>query len=326
MSARRVPLLVFGPGALRLLLAVMVFVSHVSSLNVGRPAVLLFFILSGYWVSRLFATRQTSVPYFWFDRWFRIWPLMALVVVTWVLVQPLVGVSDGGSLISTLALLGLNQRRDTVLEVLWTLDLELQFYLLLPFVFALARPGRLQWLGLGAAAAWMLGWWLQPITGNTILCYAPNFAAGMALYATRWSPSKGVALGSVVLFVLIALGLAGFPETRHAVFKSGDAEWVRPFHTLWTLMLVPFVAWNLHQPSSARDRTMGDMSYPFYLVHAPLATLAWLWFAITPANKLLLLLVTLLVTYVAYALIDRPIERFRLALRDRAARRLSPAR
>ena len=37
-----------GPGSLRLLLALAVVGSHVSEIGAGRPAVMIFFIISGY--------------------------------------------------------------------------------------------------------------------------------------------------------------------------------------------------------------------------------------------------------------------------------------
>ena len=50
----------FGPGAFRFFLASLVVVQHVSRLSLGHPAVLLFFMLSGYWVSRMYAERYSA--------------------------------------------------------------------------------------------------------------------------------------------------------------------------------------------------------------------------------------------------------------------------
>jgi len=45
------------PGLFRFLLALAVVVSHLSKLDIGRMAVLLFFFLSGYWVSKIWITK-----------------------------------------------------------------------------------------------------------------------------------------------------------------------------------------------------------------------------------------------------------------------------
>ena len=42
-----------GPGKFRVLLAVLVVFSHLSFVEIGRPAVFVFFMLSGYWVLRM---------------------------------------------------------------------------------------------------------------------------------------------------------------------------------------------------------------------------------------------------------------------------------
>lgn len=44
----------FGPGQFRIFLAALVVLSHLSSLGIGRPAVFTFFMLSGYWVLRMY--------------------------------------------------------------------------------------------------------------------------------------------------------------------------------------------------------------------------------------------------------------------------------
>jgi len=40
-----------SPGAFRLMLAVAVFLHHTTNFNLGMSAVLIFFVLSGYWVA-----------------------------------------------------------------------------------------------------------------------------------------------------------------------------------------------------------------------------------------------------------------------------------
>ena len=144
-----------GPGMLRSILAAMVVVSHLTSLNIGRPAVLLFFMLSGYWVSRLLAGWQASVPAFYASRTLRVWPLYAVVtVLAWLLHAHAEAVRPE-SLWSALTLLGLAARAGDVIGVSWSLDIELQFYLAIPLITLAAQ--RLQPLALLALAVAAFG-------------------------------------------------------------------------------------------------------------------------------------------------------------------------
>ena len=102
----------FGPGQLRFLLAALVVVSHLTSLNIGRQAVMLFFMLSGFWVSRLFGGWQTGTATFIASRVLRIWPVYAVVtVLAWLLLR-LAGAAHPADPWSALALIGLSARSD----------------------------------------------------------------------------------------------------------------------------------------------------------------------------------------------------------------------
>lgn len=303
---------------MRLFLAILVYISHVSSLNVGRPAVMVFFILSGYWVSQLYASKRGSVFDFWIDRWLRIWPLAAFVAIMWVLTKTVLDLPVPGSLVSTLFLLGLAIRQDDVITVAWSLDIELQFYLLLPFIYSFIARKNLKLLGLGALCAWAAGFWLQSRGFITVLTFAPSFAAGMALHATRWSPSRAVTLASGGVFVLLGVAMASMAATRHLIFKPSEIWWFDSDQTVWTLFLVPFVAANLHQSSTPFDRTLGNLSFPFYLVHAPVVALTMLVMEQGIQAKSVGLMLTIVTTVIVYVAIDRPIESWRLRRRAEA--------
>ena len=55
-----------SPGALRLTLAFAVFLHHTTSFNLGMSAVLVFFVLSGYWVAAMWKNTysKTTSAYF----------------------------------------------------------------------------------------------------------------------------------------------------------------------------------------------------------------------------------------------------------------------
>ena len=74
--------LVLPPGLFRLLLAAAVLLSHLSRFDVGRLAVLLFFYLSGYWVTRVWQAKfgPRATLRFYAARYLRIAPLYLLTL------------------------------------------------------------------------------------------------------------------------------------------------------------------------------------------------------------------------------------------------------
>ena len=306
-----------GPGLLRFLLAALVVVSHLTSLNVGRPAVLLFFMLSGFWVARLLARWETGTITFLASRALRIWPLYALVtVVAWALLAR-TGAPHPADPWSALMLLGLAARPGDVLGVSWSLDLELQFYFALPLIaLALARAGVAITLA-GAALAFAVGAWLFDQGWLTFLFHLPVFLAGVLVQHFAWRPSGRLAAASVVLAGLGAGLILLVPAWNGLLLKASFADSLAENlgHILWVLLLVPFIAWNVHQPSDRRDRWLGDMSYTLYLVHLPVVKLlAQFVPAMDLAAKLLALALIALVSLAVFFGLDRPLEARRARL------------
>lgn len=309
-----------GPGVFRLLLAGVVLLSHLSALNIGRPAVVLFFVLSGYWVSLRWLGGSEDPVRFVIGRTLRIWPLFALVsALTWVGLGAL-DLPHSPDPVTGLLLLGSASRDDMILLVAWSLDLELQFYLCLPLMWLAARrlPARQLWaLGL---AAWALGAWLMTRGAWNFLLYLPAFAAGMWLARSRWRPTGVAAITGLAAFAAIGGAFALSPDTLPLLFKLGGlsplAEQLG--HLLWSAPLLPVVAHVLRRPSSSRDRALGDVSYPLYLVHSPVITAMIVLTGLSGiALKLAVLPVVALVTAILFLVVDRPLE---TARRRRAAR------
>ncbi|KAB7648616.1 acyltransferase family protein [Polymorphobacter fuscus] len=306
-----------GPGAFRLILAAAVFVSHVSRIGIGRPAVVLFFMLSGYWVTRLYQGWSASTWTFEASRFLRIWPLLAVTAIVVWLVEMAGILPLHGNLLSTLGLLGLAVRQGDVIGVAWSLDLELQFYLLLPFCLwwinrrtdgRATRAALLLAVLTVAGAIGMANGWL------TALAFAPAFAGGVAIRLSDWRVSTRTAAISVAVFVGIGVLLWLVPATRMMVIKGDVPWWLDLAYTAWCLTLLPYVAWNVHQPSPPIDREMGNLSFPLYLVHFPLIVLAIRWAGDGLAGKALALVLALVATAILYLFVDRPFERWRSGL------------
>lgn len=317
-------MLFLGPGGLRLILAFVVLISHLSSLNIGRPAVVLFFILSGYWVSRRWLAGDDGAVAFVAARLLRIWPLFALVSAFTMLGQAWLALPRSPDPAAGLFLLGSASRGDLLIGVAWSLDLELQFYLCLPLMWLAARrlPGWQLWL-LGGLA-WGLGIWLMHRGAWSFLLYLPAFAAGMWLAAARWCPTAASAALAAAGFVAAAAGLFLWPETRLLLIKAPGLSPVAEQlgHLAWALLLLPFVARILSRPSGPRDRQLGDASYALYLVHSPVITLLAAGLALEGLPlKLAALPAIVLATLLLYLWCDAPLE----SLRRRGITLVAPA-
>ena len=306
-----------GPGSFRFLLAALVFVSHISHFNVGRAAVIMFFMLSGYWVARLYGQRRTpSVFRYLIDRFLRVWPALAVVAIMTVVISVAAYQPAHGSLMSTLALLGVASRRGDVIGVTWSLDVEMQFYLLLPLGLAIIScvPPALKATAAIALVA------LVTLAGTILLgrgfvsalFYAPAFAAGVAVWHTRWHPGAGVAMASLAVSGALLLGVAAVPAAHWLLIKGPVSPWWFDLtQMVLCLPLVPFLAWNVHQPSSTLDRHLGNLTFPFYLVHFPLVVATAGLTASVSANKFIALGAATVAMFAVYILVDRPFERFR---------------
>jgi peptidoglycan/LPS O-acetylase OafA/YrhL len=302
----------------RMILALLVFASHVSTFEVGRPAVMIFFILSGYWVVRLFDGSNDDVARFEMERFLRVWPIFAIVAVFGLFAERASGIAPSGNLLSTLPLLGLASREGDLLGVSWSLDIEMQFYLMLPLVaLVMTQVGSKR-----DTSRWLLMLGLITVIGAgllsqgvvTVAAYAPAFAAGAAIWRYRWSPPFRTAMVSMLAFVAVGVVMYLAPDLRTLLLKTESQWWRDLVHLGWCLLLAPFIAWNVHQASGAIDRHLGNLSYPFYLLHPLIIVLAAaLLGPLHIAGKLVALAATLLATLLLYAVIDRPIDRLRKA-------------
>lgn len=301
--------LVAGPGLFRLILALAVLVSHVSKIEIGRIAVLLFFYLSGYWVTRLWRTRFSDgrLLAFYGSRFVRIWPLyiVSLVITVWIL---------GGDLgLRNILILGVASKAPDPLYVSWSLDVELQFYLILPVAaWLLTKPWRAA-QALLVVAVTAGGWWLNHLTGVvTVAQYLPAFVLGLLTWQYDWRPGPRAAALSLIAFLAGSALLAIRPETRIYLTEGepDPLDW-DVFAFLWMLPLLPYVAHSLTLPSGALDRRLGELSYPLYLIHMLVIVIAANLVGRDLGARVLACGLAVIVALVLYRLLDRPIDAWR---------------
>lgn len=303
--------LIASPGMFRLLLAAAVVVSHISRFNIGRLAVLLFFYLSGYWTARVWVEKfnSGSTLRFYAARFLRIAPLYALAVAAGLAVVP-------QSLhLENFTIVGLaTTHRDPIGDVAWSLDIELQYYLILPFVVALLGRAKAWVWALLAVVIGVLGCWIETRFGLvTVAKYLPAFVFGALTFSERWKPSvKAANLSLAAFLAMTALtALTPFFDKRQAAPFDNDI-WA----FFWMIPLLPYVARSLCLRSSTLDRHLGNLSYPLYLAHCVTITAFTQLFGATSGVRYVGALAALLIAIAVYVVIDRRVDPLRVRLTE----------
>lgn len=298
---------VMPPGAFRLLLALAVVASHISRFDVGRLAVLLFFFLSGYWVLKIwrekFAGQDTLR--FYVARYLRIAPLYLIVGALAVLMFK----TPFGP--ESLTLLGVASSNRDPLGISWSLDIELQFYLLLPVLAPLMATRPLATL-VGSSVVAAAAWTLQTDI-VTVLQYLPAFVLGGLACGTSWRPSERTANLSLAVFLAFSALTALGPFIDKTVADPFDRD---IYGFFWMLPLLPYVARSLVVKSGPLDRHLGNLSYPLYLVHFAVIAAATTAFGGSFAVRIAAAAFAVGCAVVLYLAMDRPLDAWRVRLTE----------
>lgn len=261
--------------------------------SLGTAGVSVFFVLSGYLLSRPFVRaavlddRRPSLVRFARNRVLRVVPAYWAVLTVLVLTVVLTGVEEAGAgdLLTLYAFAG-GQERPIALWVGhgWTLDVEMQFYVVLGLgggILALAR-GRAPALAVGALAVALAGWSFAAHStwGFNVVDLGANagrFSAGIALAAlevSRHAPRRAHRSTAA----LFAAGVAALAAISVAQEDPGNPLRNLGFPLLTlaagAVVAAPLVwQWGGGRPWRALDnavlRWAGTRSYPIYLVHVP---------------------------------------------------------
>lgn len=327
-------------GLLRLLLALAVVGDHVLPpflwlrLTTGAMAVEVFFVVSGFYMQMVLSQRYASPGVFYLSRAFRIFPTYWLVAILAFALWPANGFHDianqgwqptillfaSNALIflqDTSLFLGVDHGelfltanfRFTapqlfsylVVRPSWTLALELYFYLLAPFLVRL-RSSHLAAVALiltGARlAAYGAGLDHDPWGYRFFPFELPLFVLGMLSFRLfnqiemlPFSKSRLRALVAIAgLIVLGQVFVLNVPEQYGFVAASMAAA----------VVPIAFAAFK----DANIDRFVGDLSYPFYLVHFPIIQFL-------SDNYAVVVAASLLVSCLIVVGVERPLERLR---------------
>jgi peptidoglycan/LPS O-acetylase OafA/YrhL len=329
-AGRRLPAL----DGVRAIAILLVMAGHfLGAGGLAGAGVRLFFVLSGFLITRLLVAEieQTSVlrfGRFYFRRACRIIPAYVLwVTVTWLLLGHISRPEDRSSLFGLLtytynyvtpSAYGFN----SIIHPAWSLAVEEQFYLLWPLALSLLGVRRARGIlpvFFGIVVAWRfvaavilrlpqtyLDWAFETNAGTLALgCWlALHTMGGGAISWTRFATPGWVTAAIGVAIGSIALGLQAV---------GGAAVWGVPFTALVMLLIMSLALESGADSFLAHPllRWIGAISYPLYLWHLwglaigrkmPLPGWGQLFVAV---------LASILLASVSYYLLERPILRWR---------------
>lgn len=265
-----------SPGAFRLILALAVFLHHSTGFNIGMSAVLIFFVLSGYWVATMWAHTyaHTRTPYLTYliSRVWRITPVFALCsLISWILLLVREGRPESvgnlaHQLFSNILILGYNSLPFQANVPGWSLDMEIQFYLVAPLIiFLISRSAYAVFICLliSVCSKWLGG-------GVTVAPFMYFFGIGVAAAILDLKPTPRLAWTSLfATLAIIVFCLALLAKTM--VFGPFTDQPLLAFssrtNTLIAVTMIPWALYTVRQESSSNDRMLGDLSYIFYLLH-----------------------------------------------------------
>ncbi|REH01887.1 acyltransferase family protein [Flavobacterium aquicola] len=321
------------PGLVRFALASLVVLFHITKfVFIGHLAVYCFFILSGYWVSLMYETKysKTKQPLlvYYCSRIFRLLPVYYLIsVLTFIMlfifdIQSIERIdftsfSGIGFALINIFMLGYNQLNFAPLVPAWSLDIELQFYLLLPIflLFLQQRKKRILFISISFILTLVLSFlFTELFICKTILKYLVFFLIGIEIYKSKieFKPKTETVFNALFIGILI---LHYIIPDLFAMVKS-NISYNELFNILISLFLIPLLANSVVRKSDSKDVLLGGMSYVLYLSH---------WMFIIPYNYYIkdltkidripytlgYLLATYLFSILVYQYYDMPLDKLR---------------
>lgn len=320
-----------SPGLFRLCLALVVVIQHFSRVSLGDAAVCLFFVLSGYWILVMWEKQyaHTTHRYFTFlvSRFWRIIPTFLLCSAITFAIYPHLIPTEYAAIVSSLVVIGYRDLAHLPIVPAWSLDIELQFYIVFPILYLLfhkidpraAVAALVCWASISVAMLYARGGaaMTEPLPQILVL-----FMIGAAAARWRWVPPRALVFASLGV-VIAMLGLAvGIPAIRDMILGGSDsgANFVYnpAFNLILALAAVPLAISTVYAKSSRVDRVFGDLSYIVYLMHWPALVFIHNEFgSLPPVQRLpfvgLALGVVFLGSLGIWLLWDRPINRARHA-------------
>lgn len=293
----------------------------------------LFFVLSGFLITTLLLREEAThgridVVSFWIRRALRIWPAYYVLLAFAFTFNEMTGGAMAGFATFTENLsLAAGTYAPVNLHVLWSLQIEEQFYFVWPLLLMLAPRRFCPVLGIGLIAASVVVRCLMFSAGATLFTWAftparlDALGIGIVLACVPLAPAPRWGKGLGLALPLVAIAGAGL--TSQAMRVGDLALNIRP-DLFWAAVLIPtaiagycgLALWAARSTRWLRWRPLvhlGRISYGLYLIHfTVIGWFASLWW---PAIVVLSLAVSVLIAETSYRFLERPF----LSLKDRFA-------
>ena len=312
-----------SPGAFRLWLALVVVFHHVMRIEVGKAPVLVFFALSGFWVHRVWQEQYAQTRWAWctfmVSRWWRIAPILILSSILciglqwWISDADLVPVSASAwqQAVCAVTVLGYALLPTRPVGPAWSLDIEMQFYLIAPLLCALVRRASpVLVLASGFTvflAAMAFG------AGVTLPSFLPFFLIGMVAAEKRWSPPPALAHGGLGLAIGMTTLACLLPLGREWVIEGGSQTAL--FNLALGMLAIPFAFMTVTKSGDRTDAMLADQSYLVYMFHWPaislLRHLVWNGPLARGGGVVVLLGMVIVFCGFVWHRLDRPLNRLR---------------
>jgi peptidoglycan/LPS O-acetylase OafA/YrhL len=322
------------PGQTRFILAFMVIMYHLSaSIFLGGFAVSCFFFLSGYWIGLMFDNKYSKfeqpLKVFYISRLWRLMPVFYTFTLLCLLVNfstlnlgasfmALSGLDKLHSLFANILLLGYSNSPVKILVPAWSLDIELQFYIIFPLLAYFFRKNRTVLLIITLLFFLAtISFFILPNVPYSYFSYSVFylFFVGVSVYHFNIKVSPITEKVSFVLLLIVFFSQYLIPSIR--VFDKDATSFYRALlNFVMTTLAIPVLIRSIYNRTSDNDKFWGEMSFLVYLSH-------WVW--LIPYNTLIVhatklqrvpyvigfLAVTFLSSYLVYKFIDRPSETYR---------------
>lgn len=288
-------------GLLRVLLAIAVFSYHMGEQSYfkmmdGGAAVFCFFVISGFYMELVLTEKYTRdrlgsgfIKRFYLARFWRLYPTYLLVLVMTMLATfgfnlisaPSIFMEGvvWGSMSSvrlvvnyfanaTMFFLNIPSTKDLLIAPGWTIGIELSFYILAPFILRAGKPALLIFILVG------IGLQFLPFGQHAPFLFGIHYFIGGALmyrYRASFEAMIGKNNKVIMLVLYFIVVLLVFFVIPHEIY-IGDPD-KHTFNTidrfLYPIALMFFIP-LLHKATSklSIDHWLGQISYPFYLVHS----------------------------------------------------------
>jgi peptidoglycan/LPS O-acetylase OafA/YrhL len=265
-------------------------------------AVFIFFVLSGFWITRMWREKYSRLkPAYVVFMMSRVWRLLpvflvanvAAVCIHYWLYGPLV--MSLRAIFSNLFILGFTDLahsapKEAVLGISWSLDIEIQFYLVAPLLIWLLGRIRPSIVPLAASIilmACLSAFFLGLVRITTVIPYLGFFLIGMIAAMRSLTPNHIAVILSTAVGILIVAVVLAAPELRHIIvggrhpFSMFQYNW--PLSGVLALLFSPYALATTKGRSSPIDHDLGDLSYIVYLIHIPLISIYGFYFGQLPA-------------------------------------------